>query len=138
MKGQKRLVVFLGVGALVLAGCSSTWHLTSSSLAPAATGKVVITAGPNNNTRLAISVRHLAPPQKMSQSGTTYVVWARGAGVTDRPQNLGALKLDSDLSGQLETVTPLREFDLTITVENTHVADSPTSNSVLSGHIVRN
>jgi hypothetical protein len=131
------MVVVAAVSVLALAGCSSTWVLKSSPQTPAARGKVVVTSGPNDNTRLAVTVQHLAHPGKVLPSGTVYVVWARGVNVADTAQNLGALRVSKDLTGELDAVTPLREMDLSITVESSRTAGSPTSRPVLSAHILR-
>jgi hypothetical protein len=138
MNGLKRMVVLGAVGALALVGCGpATWYLTNGPQTAGAQGKVTAVAGPNNNTRLAIQVKHLAPPGKVQPTATVYVVWVRGIEASDLPQNVGALTLDHQLTGALETTTALRTFDLLITAEASRTADQPTSDSVLSGRIAR-
>lgn len=138
MNGTKRMVVLVAVGALALVGCGpSTWYLTAGPQTAAAQGHVTAMAGPNDNTKLVIKVKHLASPDKVQPAATVYVVWVRGVGAADVPQNVGALRLNGDLSGELETTTSLREFDLLITAEASASAERPGSDSVLKGRIAR-
>lgn len=138
MSGLMRLAVIVAVGALAQVGCGpSTWHLTAGPQTTAAQGQVTATAGPNNNTRLEVRVKHLASPQKVTPGATVYVVWVRGVNESDLPQNVGALRLDNDLRGELQTTTPLRAFDLLITAEASPTVDKPVSDSVLTGRIAR-
>lgn len=138
MSGLMRLAVLVAVGALAQVGCGpSTWHLTAGQQTTAAQGQVTAKAGPNNNTQLEVRVKHLASPQKVMPGATVYVVWVRGTNESDRPQNVGALRLDSDLQGSLDTTTPLRSFDLLITAESGPTVVEPVSGTVLIGRISR-
>lgn len=138
MSGLLRLAVLVAVGALAQVGCGpATWHLTAGPQTTAAQGHVTAKAGPNNNTQLEIRVKHLASPQKVMPGATVYVVWVRGTSESDRAQNVGALRLDSELRGMLDTTTPLRSFDLLITAEASPTVSVPVSDSVLIGRISR-
>ena len=103
---------------------------------PAAEGIVVVAKADNDNTALEVSVRHLAPPEKIAPEATTYVVWARASAAND-VQNLGALKVNKDLQGTLKTVTPLRTFDVFITAEASPTAQSPSSDGLLTASVER-
>jgi hypothetical protein len=106
-----------------------------SSIAPAATGEVVARIDPNGNTRLRIDVRHLAPPDRVAAGAVVYVVWAGELDRAAGPHNLGALRVDPDLRGKLETVTPLRTFDLQITAEPAATVAAPTGPAALKVRI---
>ena len=97
-----------GIAVLGLASCYSQpkpfVRMAGSSDVPAAEGKVTATAGDNMNTNLEVNVDHLAPPERVRQGATTYVVWARARGANDY-QNVGALLVDNNLHGHLKTVT---------------------------------
>lgn len=196
------------------------WPMVGSAAAPAASGEVTISHGPNGNTKLAIRVRHLAPPWRVAPGTGTYVAWVaplEGAapnnppgqqgspmsqpanaqpgattgneppspqgtpGRATRPQgtpenagppaqaqnppgppeatggqagapppagaqppdmteqarasapiNVGAIRLDSNLQGKLDTVTPLRQFQLMITPEPDASVQRPTNQPVLT------
>lgn len=136
--GRKALCFLLLVSTLAVSGCgSSKLMLQRSERIPAAGGTVRVTKGPNDNTRLDIRVDHLAPPERLQPGATLFVVWARPLDSGSPAQNLGALVLDGDLKGKLETVTSWRDFDLLITAESTAVGDRPTSEALLTAQIHR-
>jgi hypothetical protein len=111
---------------------SHAFQFQTSSITPAAVGKVATVAGPNGNTRLTVDVQHLAPPDRVSPGARVYVVWATELGGGATASNLGALRVDDALNGRLESVTPLHSFDLHITAEETPTVEKPTTVSVLS------
>lgn len=121
----------------VSAGCApTTYHLQSSQQVLAAIGTVKVSSGENGNTKVHVSVQHLAPPQKVAPTATTYVVWARPNVTGATPQNIGALNVDDDLEGELHTVTPLQSFALVITPEPSSQAMAPTNPPVLTVNVV--
>lgn len=128
-------VIALGY-ALAFTGCggSRTVRMTTGPEIPAAQGTVKASPGQNGNTSLAVEVQHLAPPEKVASGATTYVVWAQPPGQTT-PQNLGALAVDSDLRGTLDTVTPLQKFDIFITAEPSPTTLSPSNNQLFTASI---
>lgn len=95
----------------------------------------MVTKGPNGNSRLAVTVRHLAPPDRLTPGAVGYVVWVTPLDAGS-PQNVGALKLDSNLTGALNTTTALHQFKLTITAEITPTTQSPTTDAVITSTIV--
>jgi hypothetical protein len=107
--------------------------LVGSTLVPAAQGSVIASPGANGNTRLLVQVKHLAPPERVSPSAKTYVVWVRPAGGS--AQNVGAIVVDDNLSGRLETLTPLQTFDLFITAEPYPAIPGPRGPQVLVAQI---
>ena len=122
------LSVILGAG---LFACASSpppsVRMVGSNDIPAAEGTVRATPADNGNTALHVEVRHLARPESVSSEATTYVVWVRPS-AGGAPQNMGALKVNKDLRGSLNTVTPLRSFDVFITVEGSPTVTSPSRN----------
>ena len=133
---KMRLLALLAAAAL--AGCGSsppTFKFVGNSSQPAAEGSVIVTTEPNGNARLHIVARHLAPPERMAPDAKVYVVWVTPTGGI--PQNVGALKLDANYAGRLDTVTPLRDFTLTIGVEADQTAQSPANMPVISTTIRR-
>ena len=137
---NKRWSAVLAIGFSMAAGCASGGpkpvRMTTSRDIPAAQGTVVASRTDNDNTKLEVEVRHLAPPERVSPGATTYVVWVRAAG-QDTPQNLGALRVDEDLRGTLKTVTPLRSFDVFITAEPSPTTMEPTDDELLTANIER-
>ena len=121
-------MLWIGLVGACSRGSSPTYPLASSAIAPAARGNVDVEAEPNGNTRVSISVRHLAPPASIAARATTYVAWivprgsaSPGAAPSQpsdaRPINVGAIAVDDDLEGSLETTTPFQQFDVIITPE---------------------
>jgi hypothetical protein len=132
------LVGALLLGTTGLFGCATTAPLRASTAVPAAEGHVKVAAGDNGNTKLDINVKHLARPDKLAAGATSFVVWARSPmELSAPPQNLGALRVNDDLEGSLQTVTPLKQLDLTITPEMSPAASAPTGAPVMTAHISR-
>lgn len=117
------------------AGPSPEVRMVTSPDIPAAEGVVRATAGENGNTQLRVFVRHLAPPEKVRPDATTYVVWVQPP--DGPPQNMGALAVDADLRGSLTTVTPLRSFDVFITLERSPTVTAPSARNLLSASVAR-
>jgi hypothetical protein len=130
----------VGLCAFGLLACGGSapkpFRFGPSSTTPAAIGEVATAVGPNGNTKLTISVKHLAPPERVAPGATVYVVWASELERGSTPHNLGALRVDADLNGQLESTTPMRSFDVAITPEPTANVSSPGDTAVLTTRIV--
>jgi hypothetical protein len=121
----------------IAAGCAGPQvRMTVTEEMPAAEGRVKVGEADNENTALEVTVEHLAAPEKIAPEATTYVVWALATG-TDSAQNLGALRVDDDLKGSLETVTPLRAFEVFITAEASATARSPSTPRLLTASVER-
>jgi hypothetical protein len=121
--------------AVILFGCammssSKQPRLSVSPTIPAAEGTAKIEKAENGNTSIVVVVRHLAEPGKLTPPANAYVVWVRG-GKDAAPQNVGALAVDKNLSGELRTTTPLATFDLFITAEESGQAQQPTGKQLL-------
>lgn len=107
-----------------------------SSVTPAASGQVATATGPNGNTKLSVKVAHLAPPDRVAPGATVYVVWVTELEEGSAARSLGALQVDANLSGALESTTPLRSFDLSITAEATATVAGPSTSPVLKVRII--
>ena len=71
-----------------------------------------------------------APTEKLSPPAGNYVVWTRAT--TGAPaQNIGELKVDKDLNGELNAETPLHSFDLFVTVEASGQVQEPSGQRLL-------
>lgn len=116
-------------------GCSSTQPMTSGYGVPASEGTVNATEGDNGNTNLEIRVKHLAHPSQMASDATVYVVWVQPRN-TSR-QNVGALVLNDNLEGSLNTVTPHSEFTLSVTPEPSGQVEVPTHQAVFTAEVAR-
>lgn len=128
----------LAAVVLVAVGCGAPKiALQRSDRIPAAEGQVTVSNGPNDNTRLIIQVKHLAPASRLDPMATGYVAWAMSPQGALPPQNLGAIVVDKNLSGRLETVTTKRDFQLIVTAESAPGGDYPTTAALLSAMVRR-
>lgn len=135
----RRSLVSLAFLALVGCGGASTPQ-TSVPMnvqgVPSAQGTVTAREVDNNNLEVSVKVKHLAPPARIEPGATTYVVWGQpehGGQV----QNMGALMVDRDESGELTTITPMHRLDVFVTPESRPDATQPTGKHVLGASISR-
>lgn len=133
MNARRIIPALLLMCALASASCtgSRTLVMKGSPEVPAAEGNVVVSATDNGNTKLDLTVEHLAAPERVNPTATVYVVWIRGKEAGLEAQNMGALKVDDKLKGGLKVVTPLRAFDLFITAEPSQAETQPTGSELL-------
>lgn len=118
-----------------LASCASTYTMTRAEIVPAAEGSIEAKVGDNQNVTLQIVVDSLAPPERLAPGATVYVAWATPAAEGSIAQNIGALRLDAKKKGKLTTVTPHKDFTVTITPEPSPTAPEPTGPTVLERRI---
>jgi hypothetical protein len=109
--------------------------MSSSSGNPAAQGTVNASAADNGNTALRVRVKHLAPPSRMASDATVYVVWIQPGDAAI--QNVGAMTLNDDLEGRLDTVTPHSRFTVTVTPEPGARGAQPTNEPVFTTDVDR-
>jgi len=121
---------FLLAGCALFGGGIAKATLSASPLLPAAEGSVKYTVTQNDNTRIVLTVRHLANPGNLTPPASTYVVWTRATkGAT--AQSIGAMKVDKDLNGELDAETPLHSFEMFLTAEGSGQAQQPSEQVVL-------
>jgi hypothetical protein len=126
----------LALLAVMLIGCVSTQQpMHSAAGVPASEGTVNATKGDNDNTVVDIHVKHLAPPSKMAADATVYVVWVQP--LDGAMQNVGAMVLDSNLDGSLNTLTPHHRFKLIVTPEPSAAVAAPTHEPVFTTDVER-
>jgi hypothetical protein len=127
----------VGLLAFSQAWCAGAPKQTMESSAANTSGEgtVQAKAGPNDNTQIEVRVKHLSPPARVASDASVYVVWIqpRNAEI----QNVGALKVDADLVGKLDTTTPHRTFTLTVTPEPSARMAAPTHAPVFTSEINR-
>jgi hypothetical protein len=147
---RRFVIATLFTGSLFgMAACSSL-HLGSSSTPaapmqaspriPSAEGAVSVENGDNGNYKVGVSVKHMAPPERVATGASSYVVWLRplaGDQKAQPPMNVGALAVNKDLEGNLTTVTPYRQFDLFVTAEPVSNTTAPTGEQLLTTTVRR-
>lgn len=120
---------------LVTASCAQTVPFRETPQAPAALGEAKVRVGENNNTRIDLDIRHLAPPQNLTPPKSVYVVWVQAP--DGKFTNLGQITPDLSRRVDFSAVTPLRVFRILITAENRVLAGSPSDQIVLSTDVFR-
>lgn len=130
------LALLLMTGGVTAASAIATMPLGSSTEIPAAEGTVRLHTTRNGNLEIRLKVKHLALPGRVTPGANVFVVWIRGLSPTDQAQNLGALKVDKNLSGQLTSVTALSSFDIFLTCEQSQAATFPATPELLPLHYV--
>ena len=109
--------------------------MTTSAENTSGEGTVQVRAGDNGNTKLEVRVKHLSSPSKVADDASVYVVWIKPR--NGELQNVGALEVDSDLVGKLDTTTPHETFTLTVTPEPSARMAAPTHKAVFTTEVSR-
>ena len=121
--------------ASVPIGCDTTRPMLSNAEIPAGQGTVTVGAADNGNTDVNVRVKHLAPPSKLDPEAKIYVVWIQPS--NGAKQNVGALALNDNLEGSLDTVTPHRRFLLTVTPEPGGRVGAPSHTPIFTSWVER-
>lgn len=116
-----------------IASCSTTNELRGSSVAPAASGVVKTNTSKNGNTQVNLTVKHLAPPERVLAGASHYVIWATPTG--GATQNIGSLVVNNDFEGVYKTSLPYERFLLTVTAETDRLTSDPNGPEIFRKHI---
>ena len=108
------LFIFL-TSSLFLISCAQKAVFKTSKVVPAAEGEVKVKKVKNGNYRIAVEIKNLASPEKLSPSKDYYVVWNKSKEGTF---NIGVLELDKDLNGILETESTYEVQRIIVSAEN--------------------
>jgi hypothetical protein len=134
MAGALAGTLALGGGCSHFRGDNSqTWTMKAVDKAPAATGKVEVATAKDGNHDVKVEVKHMAPPDRIFEGSTTYIVWLKAENGTF--QNVGTLNVDKDLNGKLETRTPFKTFDVLVTAEKTVDVMTPSEHHVMNAKV---
>jgi hypothetical protein len=119
--------------ACAVAYAGKKYPMTAASIVPGARAEVEISKDKNGNTRLKMTVQHLANLENLTPRAVAYVVWLQERG--GNSENQGQLKMDKNLKATFETVTPLKSFDVFVTAEQDARAKGPSGPEVLKATI---
>jgi hypothetical protein len=89
--------------------------MTAAPSVPGARAEIAISKDKNGNTRLKMTVQHLANLENLTPRASAYVVWLQER--DGNSENQGQLKMDKNLKATFETVTPFKSFDVFVTAE---------------------
>ena len=114
-------VAALLFGGVAFSSCATKATFATSTVVPAAEGKVKIKKDGNDNYKIELNVEHLADPKRLTPSKEYYVVWAQTD--NDVVKNLGQLKsstgwFSDTRKASLETVSPFKPNTIFITAED--------------------
>lgn len=114
-------LVLLTTVIVLFSSCSKAFRFNSSTIVPAANGKVSVSKDRNKNYQLKIKIKNLAPSESISSPGSAYVVWLETK--DNGTKNIGRLKSSKKLfspalKASLNTVTPFEPARVFITAEN--------------------
>jgi hypothetical protein len=108
---------FAALALVAFAGCSSTVAMTPATTVPFAKGEIDPSFEDNGNGSMTLAVEHLGEPAKLASGATTYVVWIQPEKDDATWQNVGALQVDSEYSGEHTFSTTFPEFKVSVTAE---------------------
>lgn len=130
MNTIKNALAVIGLAAY-LGACAPSMNFQPSSVAPAATGKVQVKRDKNDNHIIQISVRNLAPADRLATPQQAYIAWA-DMGRSDI-RKLGQLTPRKKLLEASLTATTVSSPDrIFITAESTPQVQYPSSIEVLT------
>ncbi|HZH36077.1 MAG TPA: hypothetical protein VEX65_02315 [Flavisolibacter sp.] len=119
----------------LLSSCATRVNFATSTVVPAAEGKVKVKKDKNNNYAISIDVENLAEPGRLPMPQNYYIAWAEMDNNTI--QNLGQLRtgaglLSSKLKASMQTVSPTKPRRIFITGESAVAATYPGTYVVLN------
>jgi hypothetical protein len=122
------------VAAIFLSSCARSIAFNSSSVVPAAEGKVAVKKDKNKNYAIQVKIKNLAEPGKLQPPKSTYVLWMESS--ESGIKNLGQLRTSSGMFGSaltasLQTVTSFEPRRFLITAEDDPKVEYPTNERVL-------
>jgi hypothetical protein len=126
------------VAASSLLACGSTPQTSQTMLTSgnvAGQGTVTARTASNGNTRFEVSVKNLAPAQRVASDANMYIVWIQPP--NGAYQNAGMLSLDTSLNGDLKGTTVYRSFKVIVTPESTVQALAPSHHPVFMTDVRR-
>ncbi|MBC7688394.1 MAG: hypothetical protein H7211_09460 [Aquabacterium sp.] len=133
-----RCILLMATAAVLLfyfSSCARKISFQTSSVVPAAEGKVKLTKDDNNNYKIKITISNLAEPERLQPAKKTYVVWMQTA--DNGTKNIGQINsstgfLSDKLKAAFETVTAFKPVKIFITAEDDASIQYPGMQVVLS------
>ena len=121
---------FLLIG---LAAWAADIPMVASSQVPGASGKISYQHDRNGNVKFTVSTRNLAAPSQLTPAKNAYVVWIEPSG--QQPQNAGVLAVNNNLEGSFSATTPSKNFNVTVTAEDSPSVTQPSGPEVLAATV---
>jgi predicted small lipoprotein YifL len=134
-----RSSVFAVLASVALTACGGPLHYAPKGTPKAPEADAQVSAEIDENasmTHLTILAEHLAPPGRLQEDATVYVVWTR-KNDSGTWQRIGALEYnEGDRKGELKAASvPLTAFDLVVSIEKKAAPESPSGDIVLQQRV---
>jgi hypothetical protein len=135
-KAATILSVFISASIIFsISSCAKKMRFATSAIAPAATGKVKIKKDKNKNYSIDVSVRNLAPSDKLTPPRETYIVWTETE--SNGVKNIGQINTSTGLfsktlKASLTANLPFKPKNVFITAEDNQNVQYPGNMVVLT------
>lgn len=110
--------------------CAKKIYFQTSSVVPAAEGKLTVTNDKNNNYVIKMQISNLADVERLEPPKNSYVVWMETDG--GLAKNIGRIISTNKLNVSFETVTAFKPSKIFITAEVDESTQYPGSMLVLT------
>lgn len=130
MKSILSVAFFLCLTFVLFSCGTSKMTFENSSIVPAATGEVKVKKDKNENYAIDLSVKNLAPSQKLTPSKQLYLVWMEDG--KNPVKKLGRLDPSSSLKASLTALSTVKPTKLFITAEDNAEVTYPAGDVVLT------
>jgi len=114
----------------VFSSCSKNISFLTSSVVPAAEGKITVKNDKNNNYNIKMQITNLADIERLQPAKKSYVVWMET--MDNLPKNIGRISSSNKLKVDFKTVSTLRPTKIFITAEEDETSQYPGSMVVLT------
>jgi len=129
-----RLISSIAIFAIASCNPPADYALVGSAYVPAAHGEIDVEKLDKQQILVTVTLDHLVPPDRIELGLTHFIVWFVPVG--EHPQRQQALDYDADAQvGRAAIPTPLREFEVQVTAENSETPDQPSDLVVASQKI---
>ena len=130
-KGASILSVIISASIIFsMSSCAKKMIFATSTIAPAATGQVTIKTNKNDNYSIDVSLKNLAPPDKLTPPREVYVVWVETE--SNGAKNIGQINTSKKLKASLSTHVPFKPINVFITAEDNKNVQYPGNTVVLT------
>lgn len=118
--------------SLAVLAWGKTYTMQTTTLDPGAVAKLEVKTN-TDNTDMTLKVDHLAKPSLLSRPASNYVVWVQQPG--REPENVGLLRVDENLKGEVKATTTATRFTVLVTAEDDAKAQTPSDRVVLRADV---
>lgn len=129
--GSTKNIIICLIGLIIIfliQSCSQKVAFQTSSVVPAAEGKVKVKKDNNENYTIKVDLTNLSTPDRLEPSMNTYVVWMESNEA--HVKNIGQINTSSNflsdkLKSSFETVSSIKPTKIFITAENDGTVQYP-------------